>query len=104
MDFVSVERVVELLRIAQEPPGYLKPPAAWPTFKGDISFDNVTIRYNDSDQPALEQISFDIKGGSTTAIIGRTGALNTKTYQSPYNNTICRFRKEHISPRSPRDK
>ena len=74
MDFVSVERVVELLRLEQEPPGDIPPPAAWPTYSGDIEFDNVTIRYAPHLEPALDNISFKIKGGSTTALVGRTGS------------------------------
>jgi ABC-type multidrug transport system fused ATPase/permease subunit len=74
MDFVSVERVVELLRLDQEPPGDLSPPATWPHFGGDVIFNNVTVRYAPHLDPALTDISFRIRGGSTTAVIGRTGS------------------------------
>lgn len=73
MDFVSVERVVELLHIEQEPPGKVSPPAWWPLYTGDIVFDNVTVRYAPHLDPSLSGLSFAIKGGSSTAIIGRTG-------------------------------
>ena len=73
MDFVSVERIVEILHLEQEPKGTVEPPAAWPTFKGDVVFENVTIRYAPHLDPSLSNISFTIKGGSTTAILGRTG-------------------------------
>lgn len=75
MDFVSVERVAELLHLEQEPPGDIEPPAAWPTFSGNIVFEDVTIRYAPHFDPALSDISFTIKGGSNTAIVGRTGML-----------------------------
>lgn len=74
MDFVSVERVVELLHLDQEPPGTVQPPAYWPSLDGDIVFENVTIQYAPHLDPALSDISLKIKGGSTTALIGRTGS------------------------------
>ena len=74
MDFVSVERVVELLHLDQEPPGSVDPPAWWPSSSGDIVFDNVTIRYAPHLDPVLQNLSLRIPGGSTTAILGRTGS------------------------------
>ena len=74
MDFVSVERIVELLHLEQEPKGTISPPAWWPSFSSDISFDDVTIKYAAHMDPALAGVSFNIKGGSKTAIIGRTGS------------------------------
>ncbi|RYP19598.1 hypothetical protein DL766_008401 [Monosporascus sp. MC13-8B] len=43
MDFVSVERVVELLDIEEELSGDFAPPPAWPTSRDDITFDSVTL-------------------------------------------------------------
>ncbi|KAF7585883.1 hypothetical protein BBP40_009943 [Aspergillus hancockii] len=74
MDFVSVERVDELLHIEQETPGTIDPPASWPKFGSDIVFEDVTIRYATHLDPSLSDISLRIPGGSTTAIIGRTGS------------------------------
>lgn len=74
MEFVSVERVVELLHLEQEAPGKVDPPASWPLYGSDIVFENVTIQYAPHLEPALSNISFTIKGGSTTALIGRTGS------------------------------
>ena len=74
MDFVSVERVVELLHLEQEPPGKVSPPAWWPLYTGDIVFENVTIKYAPHLDPSLSDLSFTIKGGSSTAIVGRTGS------------------------------
>jgi ABC-type multidrug transport system fused ATPase/permease subunit len=74
MEFVSVERVVELLHIEQESEGKIHPPAWWPSFSGDIVFNNVTIKYAPHLDPALAGVSFTIKGGSKTAVIGRTGS------------------------------
>ncbi|KAI9666756.1 MAG: hypothetical protein M1831_001531 [Alyxoria varia] len=77
MDFVSVERVVELLHLEQESSGSVKPPARWPSYAGDIVFDHVTIRYAPHLEPALSSISLRIKAGSNTAIVGRTGSGKT---------------------------
>ena len=74
LDFVSVERVVELLHLDQEPAGDVQPPASWPTIKDDIVFENVTLRYAEHLDPALRNISFTLPGGSNTAVIGRTGS------------------------------
>lgn len=74
MDFVSVERVVELLHLDQEPPGTVDPPAWWPSSTGDIIFDNVTVRYAPHLDSVLQNVSLRIPGGSTTAVLGRTGS------------------------------
>ncbi|KAA8641915.1 putative ABC bile acid transporter [Aspergillus tanneri] len=74
MDFVSVERVDELLHVEEETPGTIDPPASWPKFGHDITFEDVTIRYAPHLDPSLNNISLRIPGGSTTAIIGRTGS------------------------------
>ena len=74
MDFVSVERVVELLSLPQEPPGAVEPPAWWPTLGSDIVFEDVTIKYAPHLDPSLQNINLKIQGGSSTALIGRTGS------------------------------
>lgn len=74
MDFVSVERIDELLHVEQENPGTIDPPASWPKYSHDIAFEDVTIRYAPHLSPSLANISLRIPGGSTTAIIGRTGS------------------------------
>ena len=74
MEFVSVERVVELLHLEQEDPGTVAPPAWWPSFAGDIVYDHVTLRYAPHLPPALADVSFTIRGSSKTAILGRTGS------------------------------
>lgn len=66
MDFTSVERVVELLDLETENKGVVEPPAHWPTYSGDITFDDVTIRYAPNLDPALQNISLRIPAGSNT--------------------------------------
>ncbi|KAF4548072.1 ABC transporter-like protein 8 [Elsinoe fawcettii] len=74
LDFVAVERVVELMHLDQEPPGSQAPPASWPSKSDSIVFEDVTIRYAPDLDPALNNISLTIPGGSSTAVIGRTGS------------------------------
>ncbi len=42
--------------------------------RGDIEFQDVSLRYADSAEPALEHISFTAKAGQTIGIIGGTGS------------------------------
>ncbi|WP_445457081.1 ABC transporter ATP-binding protein [Flavobacterium sp. HNIBRBA15423] len=42
--------------------------------KGDISFNNVSFIYEDTNIKALENITFNIKSGQTLAILGKTGS------------------------------
>lgn len=77
MQFVSVERIIELLSLDQEPPGTVLPPAAWPVYGDDIVFDNVTIRYAPHLEPVLKNVTFTIPGGSNVAVTGRTGSGKT---------------------------
>lgn len=74
MDFVSVERVIELLDLPEEPQGKIQPPAVWPSGRDDITFDNVTLRYAEHLDPSIENATFKIPSGSTCAVLGRTGS------------------------------
>ncbi|KAK8082020.1 ATP-dependent bile acid permease [Apiospora saccharicola] len=74
MDFVSVERVVELLDLEEESSGDLVPSAAWPGYGDAIAFEGVTMRYAAHLAPSLSEVSFTIPGGATCAVLGRTGS------------------------------
>lgn len=74
VSFVSVERVVELIHLEQEESNPVPPPAWWPSFGGSIVFENVTVRYAPDLDPALTSVSFELKGGTNTAVVGRTGS------------------------------
>jgi ABC-type multidrug transport system fused ATPase/permease subunit len=74
MQFVSVERIVELLSLEQEPRGGFLPPAAWPGYGDDIVFDNVTLRYAPQLETVLHNVSFTIPGGANVAVTGRTAS------------------------------
>ncbi len=45
-----------------------------PDLKGDITFENVTFKYNDEGQEILKNISFGINQGTTLGIIGKSGS------------------------------
>jgi ATP-binding cassette, subfamily B, bacterial HlyB/CyaB len=46
-----------------------------PAIRGAVAFENVTFRYsNDDDRNILQNITFDVKAGSTIAIVGRSGS------------------------------
>lgn len=42
--------------------------------RGDILFDRVTLRYEEGLPPALSDVSFDVRAGTTLGVIGRTGS------------------------------
>ncbi|KAJ4408913.1 hypothetical protein N0V85_004160 [Neurospora sp. IMI 360204] len=75
MQFVSVERIIELLGLEQEQENTDNPPpAGWPSYNDDIVFDKVTLRYAPEFDPVLTDVSLVIPGGSTVAVTGRTGS------------------------------
>ena len=42
--------------------------------KGEVTFDHVSFRYPGADDPVLDDVSFTVRPGQTTAIIGATGS------------------------------
>lgn len=78
-ELTSIERVVDYLppKIPQEPPQYIEgheAPAAWPSTKATIKFDDVWLRYDKSFDPVLKGVSFEIRPGEKVGIVGRTGS------------------------------
>lgn len=49
--------------------------------KGHVRFENVTYRYDGAEKAVLENISFEVSPGETTAIIGSTGSGKTTLIQ-----------------------
>jgi ATP-binding cassette subfamily C (CFTR/MRP) protein 10 len=45
----------------------------WPT-KGHICFNNVTMKYRPTLEPAVRNLSFDVQSGMKVGIVGRTGS------------------------------
>lgn len=71
MGLVASERVFKLIddKTYLEPNGEVKAVK----LKGDIRFKNVSFEYIE-DSPVLNDVSFNIKAGSTLAIVGSTGS------------------------------
>jgi len=88
MDFVSVERVIELLDLDQESVGAIEPPASWPRYGDDIVFEDATITYAKHLDPALQNITLRIPGKSKTAVIGRTGEFQKHSCLALYANYV----------------
>ncbi len=69
----SAERVLGLMetpsRIAEDPDA---PPLD--VDEGHVVYDDVTFGYDDADDPVVEELSFDVDGGETLALVGPTGA------------------------------
>jgi ATP-binding cassette, subfamily B, multidrug efflux pump len=65
--------------VLETEPEIIDPPAPQSTKqeKGYVEFQNVTFSYPGAEQPALRNISFSVKPGETTAIIGGTGSGKT---------------------------
>ncbi len=76
---VSIKRIDEVLNVSDEikdmDPGKTE---TTQEFKGHIIFDNVTLRYGD--KIILQNISFEIKPHTKTAILGPTGAGKTELF------------------------
>ncbi len=45
--------------------------------KGEIAFKNVTLRYENANSPALDDLSFNIRAGEKVALVGRSGGGKT---------------------------
>ncbi|HVY42989.1 MAG TPA: ABC transporter ATP-binding protein [Hyphomicrobiaceae bacterium] len=69
----AVERIYELI---DEKPTIMDRPGARPlqTPRGSIRFENVSFAYGAGERDALRDVTLDIAGGSTVALVGRSGA------------------------------
>jgi ABC-type multidrug transport system fused ATPase/permease subunit len=80
LHFSSVERVVEYLKLPQEPPAVIesnRPPAYWPSSARNenlLSVENLVVKYSPELPPVLQGISFTLKAGERVGLIGRTGS------------------------------
>ena len=74
LDAVSLERVNMLNKIPEEPSGDDEPPADWPRPSDDVNFEDMSFRYDEDLPEVLKNVTFEIPGGSTCAVLGRTGS------------------------------
>ena len=71
--YTGFERFVEIMNI--DPDIVDRPDAVeLQSVKGNITFENVSFRYNDNSQTVLDNVSLDINAGSYTALVGSSGA------------------------------
>ncbi|MFA5560525.1 MAG: ABC transporter ATP-binding protein [Acholeplasmataceae bacterium] len=71
---VSAIRIMEVLDMDVEIEDPIDPVPLLEKMKGEITFENVTFIYPNANAPVLSNISFTVKAGKTTAIIGSTGS------------------------------
>jgi ATP-binding cassette, subfamily B, multidrug efflux pump len=74
----SAERVGEVLETEED---MQENTAEAPSFRGDITYDNVYFRYPGKETPVLEGIDFHVKAGERVAILGATGSGKTSLFQ-----------------------
>ncbi|KAF8940193.1 hypothetical protein BGZ58_007436 [Dissophora ornata] len=81
----SAERLLYYAEsLEQEPPADIpdcKPEKTWPS-QGQISFNNVSMRYRPGLPLVLNNISFDIQPGHLVGVVGRTGAGKSSLIQA----------------------
>ena len=86
----SVERVVEYLKLPQEPPAVIesnRPPAYWPSSARNnslLSVEDLVVKYSPELPPVLQGISFTLKAGERVGLIGRTGSGKSTLEHSPF--------------------
>ena len=82
----SARRILEVIEKEPEVNDPLQSAPQWQP-KGQVTFENVSFRYNGQDaDPVLKEISFTAQPGETVAILGTTGAGKTSLV-----NLIPRF-------------
>lgn len=72
----SAEKVVELQHVEQEPYLLKSNPRFSEPFRGEIVADRLSFAYHESD-PVLREVSFTIRPGTMTALVGQSGSGKT---------------------------
>ncbi|GAA5971441.1 hypothetical protein JCM11641_008352 [Rhodosporidiobolus odoratus] len=75
-NIVSVERMQEYIQLTPEAPLEIadqKPVEGWPQ-SGSIKFEHIQARYRPELDLVLKDVDFEIKGGESVGVCGRTGA------------------------------
>lgn len=68
---VAAKRIDEILLTKDE---YQNDGKETTPITGNISFENVSFKFDDTDKPLLTDVSFEIKSGETVAVVGKTGS------------------------------
>ncbi|CAM4434948.1 ATP-binding cassette subfamily B protein [Paenibacillus endophyticus] len=69
----SAERIFEILDTEPEVKNEVKA-RELPQVRGDVSFKNVSFRYEENKPDVLKNVSFEVKAGQRVALVGPTGA------------------------------
>ncbi|MBO7677488.1 MAG: ATP-binding cassette domain-containing protein [Erysipelotrichaceae bacterium] len=69
----NIERVNDIMNRPSPEEIPLKEGVEYEKLSGDISVKNVSYRYNKGDDPALDNVSLDVKKGQMIALVGSTG-------------------------------
>jgi len=77
----SFERVFDYTKLETETEDGAPAPAGWPA-AGEVSFQDVTLRYSDEGAPALAGVSFTAAAGRKTGIVGRTGSGKSSLFSA----------------------
>lgn len=70
---VSVERLNDVFSTSPEE-SPRAPMLILPKLKGEVQFEDVTFRYQDTEKNVLQNISLKVQSGQTIAIVGRSGS------------------------------
>jgi ATP-binding cassette subfamily B multidrug efflux pump len=76
----SGERLLEVLE-APEPIHSKDGAVDASTMKGNVTFENVTLKYREEDQVALEKVNLEVTSGKKVGLIGATGSGKTSITQ-----------------------
>ena len=76
----SGERLLEILEEEKAVP-VSQEPVEKERLDGEVVFKNVTLKYTEGDEEALEDISFTVHAGKTIGLIGATGSGKTSVTQ-----------------------
>jgi ABC-type multidrug transport system, ATPase and permease components len=82
----SFNEVEWLLKARDTPPAAPRGELPFIRLRNGIEFDDVTFEYADRGEPALTHVSFELRRGRSTALIGESGAG-----KSTVVNLICRL-------------
>ncbi len=73
----SADRIMEVLEMVPDITDPAAPQSPDPSLRGRVEFRNVSFAYHGAEAPAVQDISFTVGPGETTAIIGSTGSGKT---------------------------
>ncbi|UIE38738.1 cysteine peptidase family C39 domain-containing protein [Leptodesmis sichuanensis] len=104
---VSVERLNDVFSTPPEE-SPRNPMLVLPPLKGEVRFEDITFRYQDTEKNVLQNISLEVQPGQTIAIVGRSGSGKStfiKLLQGLYHPTTGRIWIDghdirHVSPPS----